>query len=69
VFLQALNCALGAIGLYKVDGDAEQDDDKDEFRFNLLTEKRGDYAGDEKNDDQRIEEQVQQLKCERTPAG
>ena len=68
MFLQPLNCALRTIGLDEIDSDAEYDDDKDEFCFDLLAEKGGNYAGDKKNDDQRIQEQVQQFKCEGTVA-
>ena len=64
MFLQPLNCPLRTIGLNEIDGDAEYDDDKDEFRFNSLAQKGGNYAGDQKNDDQRIQEQVQQFKYE-----
>ena len=59
VFLQPLNCALRTIGLNEIDGDAEYDDDKDELRFDPLAQKGGNHAGDKKNDDQRIQEQVQ----------
>ena len=69
VFLQPLNCALRTIGLNEIDGDAEYDDDKDELRFDPLAQKGGNHAGDEKNDDQRIQEQVQPFKCESTAAG
>ena len=37
--------------------------------FNLLAQKDGNYAGDEKNNDQRVQEQVQQFKCEQIRGG
>ena len=69
VFPEPVDCLLGSIRLNEIDGDAEHDNDKDEFRLNLLAEARGNHAGHEKNDDQRIHEQVQQFKCEGAAAG
>ena len=70
MLLQPVNGALGTIGLSEIDGDAEYNDDEDDFRLDLLSQKGGNYAGDQKDDNQRIQKKVQQFRREsRAPRG
>ena len=60
--VQPVGRLLRLIRLPEVDRDAQQDDRHDDRRIDTLAERRGNRARDEEDDDERIREQVPELR-------
>jgi hypothetical protein len=64
MFAQLPNCALGSVRLDEIDRHTQHGDNKDNSRIGPLPHNNGNDAGDQKDDDERIKQQQQQLKSQ-----